>query len=533
MSLSHLNFLIVDDISTMRSAMRRIVEDMEAVHISLCGTGEEAIEQMGAKTYDVVICDYNLGEGKDGQQVLEEARQRRLIGVSSAFVMVTAEAQRPMVLGALEFQPDEYLVKPIQKDVAMHRIKRAIARKRDMKALDEALAARDHARAITICDKQAAANPAQALDLLRIKAELCIVIGDYDQAEALYQQALAERDFLWARFGLGKLQVLREQYAEAQQSLEQLITDSAYVLEPYDWLAQALEAQGAVEAAQATLQAATELSPKSVRRQRRLGDLAMRNGQTAVAETAYRRAIQEGRGSYLASAGEYIELAAMLGARSMTKGLAALGEGRVALRAHPGEELRIAVWQALTYANNGLPKDAKRFLTQALQIFPRCSKDLPAESQLELARACLMLEETAQGVEIVKRAIREAYDNAELMERAATLLKEFGIEEDCAGIIDGAREEVARFNNMGVKLFEEGKSDEAARLLMVAADRLPRNRTINMNAVKILLNMMLRNGPDEKHLACTAKYLDRLCKLGDKSEQFREVQRTYRELLAA
>jgi hypothetical protein len=44
-----------------------------------------------AKTRDVVLCDYNLGDGKNGQQVLEETRVRNLMLPSSVWLMVSAE----------------------------------------------------------------------------------------------------------------------------------------------------------------------------------------------------------------------------------------------------------------------------------------------------------------------------------------------------------------------------------------------------------------------------------------------------------
>ena len=65
------------------------------------------------KSYDIVLCDYNLGAGQDGQQLLEELRYRHKLKNTSLFVMITAESSRDMVLGALEYLPDDYLTKPI------------------------------------------------------------------------------------------------------------------------------------------------------------------------------------------------------------------------------------------------------------------------------------------------------------------------------------------------------------------------------------------------------------------------------------
>ncbi len=40
--------------------------------------GAEALSKMQSRRFDLVLCDYNLGPGKDAPQVLEEARRRLL-----------------------------------------------------------------------------------------------------------------------------------------------------------------------------------------------------------------------------------------------------------------------------------------------------------------------------------------------------------------------------------------------------------------------------------------------------------------------
>ncbi|CAK0759075.1 hypothetical protein CCP3SC15_2450004 [Gammaproteobacteria bacterium] len=53
---------------------------------------------MDNRSYDIVLCDYNLGDGRDGMQILEEAKQRHLIGLTTVFVMITAESSIPWYL---------------------------------------------------------------------------------------------------------------------------------------------------------------------------------------------------------------------------------------------------------------------------------------------------------------------------------------------------------------------------------------------------------------------------------------------------
>ena len=71
-SYNQKRFLIVDDFSDFRSSVKSMLGQMAAKHIDIAANGEEAIAQCRNCKYDIILHDYNLGEGKNGQQVLEE-----------------------------------------------------------------------------------------------------------------------------------------------------------------------------------------------------------------------------------------------------------------------------------------------------------------------------------------------------------------------------------------------------------------------------------------------------------------------------
>ena len=117
--------LIVDDFADFRRGMRKILESIGVKFIDEAEDGENAVKSMKRQAYDIVLCDYNLGfDKKDGQQVLEEAKHLGLIRYSSIFIMLTAENTMPMVMGAVEYQPDDYLIKPITKDILKTRMEK-------------------------------------------------------------------------------------------------------------------------------------------------------------------------------------------------------------------------------------------------------------------------------------------------------------------------------------------------------------------------------------------------------------------------
>ena len=120
--------LIIDDFPEIRGSLSRSLKTFGVNHIDTAANGEEAIKYCTKRKYDIVLCDYNLGSGKDGQQILEEVRHLRVLLMTSLFVMITGESSREMVLGALECQPDDYITKPYTPASLKVRLNKAIIR---------------------------------------------------------------------------------------------------------------------------------------------------------------------------------------------------------------------------------------------------------------------------------------------------------------------------------------------------------------------------------------------------------------------
>jgi predicted Zn-dependent protease len=439
-----------------------------------------------------------------------------------------------LVLGALEYQPDDYLVKPIIKDVLLRRIFRAVKKKQELRPLEEALASGDLQKAIVLCDRCAESSPSQAFDLLRIKADLCISSGDYVVAEGIFSTALAERDFAWARFGIGRIRVLQGRFSEARQILQALIAENRSHLEVYDWLASAQEGLGRPAEAIAALQASLDLSAKSVRRHRRLGELALSENRPDVAERAFRRAIREGQDSCFAGAEEYVQLATLLTQQQQgTKSLSVLRDGRKALRNAPVAEMQIASAQAMIYHQQGAKADAKRLLSEALSLRARNPGMPSTEATLNLADVCLTVGDRESGLQLMKHALHNATDDAAATADVTRLLANHGLEQEQDAVLNEGRAELISLEQATEVLLEQNRLEDAATLLMSTADRLPRNRQINLKAAKLLLNLMRRRGRDQAYLYRLRCYIERLQAQGEKSEQFVQAQLAYRELIAS
>jgi len=199
------SYLVIDDFADMRSMLRSMLVAYGVTNIDMAANGKDALKLLAKKRYDVVLCDYNLGEGKDGQQLLEEGKEKGLIQYSTAFLMITAENTMEMVIGAVEYLPDDYLSKPFNKDMLRTRLEKVIIKKDDLHDVVKLLNKERYEDAIALCDEKLGKNPRNRTELLKLKAEILMESESYEEAAAIFDSVLAKRDAPWdARHGQGE-----------------------------------------------------------------------------------------------------------------------------------------------------------------------------------------------------------------------------------------------------------------------------------------------------------------------------------------
>ena len=244
LDFSSRNFLIIDDFQGMRTVIRDLLRNCGAnvKLIQTAANGKDAVRLLASQPFDVVLCDFNLGHGQNGQQVLEEAKVKHYVGSACAWIMITAEKTTDAVSGAAEFQPDAYLLKPITETILRQRLAKIWARKESFAGIDRATRAGDYAKAVRLCDERISCDKVNAQELTRMKAELLMRAGNLPQARQVFEAVLAERDFPWARAGLARVLIHNGEFESAKTLLQQTVQDSPYYLEAHDLLAQSCQA---------------------------------------------------------------------------------------------------------------------------------------------------------------------------------------------------------------------------------------------------------------------------------------------------
>lgn len=489
--------LILDDQPDMRSTLRSQVGSLGCENIAVSATVKDSLEQLKTNTFDVILCDFYLAGGTDGQQFLEYLRNRRIIGRDVVFVMITAEKSYESVVTAAECLPDDYLLKPFTADTLKSRLQRLLEKKIRLAKVDQMQNKGNWPEVIAACDEILAAKDRYYVDVLRIKGNALILSGQAAAAIEFYQQALAMRPLPWAKLGLAKAFQQIGDPARSKQTLEQLISEAPKLMVAYDMLGHLHQAAGDNQAALAVLDNACLISPNSLARHRAIATVAEGQGDYSRVEQALGLVIKKTRNSPLRETHDFARLGnALTEMGEPDKAVALLEEARTTFKNDANDPMLASV-EAIAQQRAGHPEKATEALQRAMQNDP---SKLPEQAVMAIAKACLTIGRQDAAQELLKNLVQSNPDSTELHGRVSTILRDNGAPELAEQLVSESIREIIELNNEAVKRAKAGDLAAAAEMLTDAANRLPGNLQIVANAALALFFDIHANGLDPAKL---------------------------------
>lgn len=528
-------YMVIDDFSEFRRSVKKMLQSFGAVDIDDFGDGDKAVNQFAMKTYDIVLCDYNLGEEKrDGQQILEEVKHRGLVKQSAVYIMVTAENTMRMVMGALEYKPDAYLTKPFNKDTLKITLEKLITKKEQLEKIEKSIQKKEYAKAIQQIDESVEKNPQNFMELMKLKAETSITIGSYKEAREVYDAILSkDNNVAWALLGLGKIYYHEKDYMEAKDIFEEIIDNNKMFVEAYDWLALALEKLSDLDRAQKILMSAIQISSKAILRQKALGEIALKNGDLEVAEKAFNKAIELGKTSYFKNPDDYSSLAkVMIENKTMEKALEVLRDARSEFREDNKAIMQTAVMEGTVYKELNMEDKAKASIDEALNLYDGMLDSITPDLSLDLAKACMAVGDKEKSKELIKNVVKNNFDDNELLKKSQQIFDEAGLEKEGEALIAMTKKETVQLNNRGVQLVKAGKYSDAIEFFKKAVRGMPGSKVVNANAAQVMLLYMQKNGKDQRMLYSVKKYLDQLASIAPNYKKYHQLLKMYEAFMA-
>ena len=522
-ALAKLRFLIVDDFENFRRSLKQMLRSFGAEQIDTAANGKEAVYKCTYDRYDVVLCDYNMGDAKNGQQVLEELRHKKLLKQTSVFVLVTAETSRDIVMSAREYQPDTYITKPITRALLEKRMAALLEQRQALYPVNHELDLENLPRAISLCNQLLTSLPRQRNWLLRTLADLYYRTGDFSYARKVYGEVLAAREIGWARLGIAKVMVAEQKWDSAIEQLEQLIETTPDYMEAYDWLAQAQQGKGLDRQAQATLQQAVAISPKAILRQQQLALVSTRNQDLETAAEAWRSTVKLSNHSVHDNPEHYLNLGRCLcdlsegdgtdeGKRHADEALKLLQQMRQRFRDEPDAQISSTLIAARVHAGQNRITESHKLLAAVRDSVDPATTD--AGMGLEMARTLYSVDEADQAHQLLTVLAGRFESDPAVMKSIESLLDE---------PVSLRRKVQARAaNREGITAFEAGQVDAAVLAFERALELVPQHPALNLNLVQILLKKAESepHGADAATLRRCRANLERIAHLPPQHRQY-------------
>ncbi|MGC8121462.1 response regulator [Marinobacter sp. VGCF2001] len=526
-----LTFLVVDDFENFRLSMRQMLRSCGAEKIELVANATPAIQYCTYNHVDVVLCDYNLGDGKNGQHILEELRHKKLLKRSSLFLMVTAETSKEMVMGAREYQPDAYLTKPINRAMLDQRLGNLIRQRNALLPITREIDRENYPEAISLCLQTLPTQPRYKTWLMKTLGELYFLVGDLAHAQKVYDEVLSQRELSWARLGRCKVLLANRNFDQAVDGLKELIQKHPDYMEAYDLQAEGLEKQGRPAQAQHILEKAAEHSPNALLRQKHLAELAGTNQDIDTASQAWRQTVSLGTYSIHDNAEHYLSLAQSLSDLSennpdeeaverSAEALSVLTKMEKRFADDEAIGLKSRIVQCRLHAGQGRHREAEKLLV-SVSADIEAMEALPPDMGLDFAKTLFRLNKADQARQILADLAARFDDDTDTLQKIENLLDEpVGFRQKL---------EARGMNRDGIKAFEAGDLEAAVDAFNKALSIVPDHAALNLNLVQVLMKQYAQNR-NPVLLANCQQCLDRLSKLPEQHRQHRRYVALSRKL---
>jgi len=508
--------LIIEDFAEFARAVGTMLRSMGILYTDTVTSGEAAIQACRENKYDIILSDYNLGSQKDGQQVLEELAAFNLIKPDCTFIMITAEKNAAMVMAALEFQPDSYLTKPFNNQILKARLDASILKKQTLLPINRAIKKKQWVKAYRLCGTISQEHPKYNTACTQLKFQALKNAKKYDEALKLVDDIINDRATPWALKGMGTIHYEMGEIKKSRDYFQQMTKEFPMALEGYDWLAKIQHQLEQPVEAQKTLEKAVEKSPKLLRRQKYLGQLAEQNDDLETMTNAYRKAVKFGQHSAFSASDEYIKLAKSIG--KQLKGNSNDDRQKLILEVESlfqqveqkfknctSTQFRGAVAHADFSSIIEDKKATKKHLDNANSIFDRIEEHIGPEESLEISSSLktLGLRELAECV--LEEAVEQYFDNPSFIKEAAKVTTNKHLIQNAS--------KANKLNNEAVRLFKKNTFSKAIIYFIQAAEIAPNNVNICLNYAQALLKLYQSGDRKTAHLFQAEELLNGITRL--------------------
>ncbi|MEW5681871.1 MAG: response regulator [Pseudomonadota bacterium] len=481
--------LIIDDQSLSQSYLRYALEQLNYQNISYADRAQTALNLCKQNAFDLIICAYNLPQGKDGYQLFDELKSTGLQKLSCGLIFISADTDPALVHSVLELQPDEFLAKPFVIRDLQQRIERVLSRKQQLRPVYDLLELQHYDKALIQLDQQLAQPELHKLYplLLKVKGDILLQQQDYNTGLTFFRAMLHIQPFGWARIGKVRCLLALQQEQDAFSELEQMLARSETRLFALDCLTELEFRQQHYQQAQQHILTAANIAPRNLLRQQKLLQLSRLNHDYETQYRAARDMVKFARHSMYEQSDLYLNLARASIDFALTS---EDSEQQIRLNRQATLSLNTAQRQFSTpVSEQALQVLQARLLylqdqrDKARQLLAELSSDDDIQSLEDALDKAKALHEV--GLTEASKALFSRISSYCAAQHPEPMLAQYLLQEqqERAAMAHGPRE----LNNNAVHLYQHGNWQEAFSAFMLAWQVMPKNAGIALNLWQTLL----------------------------------------------
>jgi CheY-like chemotaxis protein len=528
-----LSALVIDDISAMRHAIRSQLQSIGMHVVSVACSADEALTQLQSTSYDLIMCDYNLNSTSTGQHFLEYLRTENILSATTLFVMLTAETEYSFVANAVEFMPDDYLLKPCSETKLRSRVERLIDRRTFLMPVLKALNAKQYQIALAACDKllDIAPDDRRVMDVLKRKAEAQLAVNDYAGVVETYAKASVIRpDTPWIMLGLARTHFALGDLTLATKIASELIEKNKYYVAAYELLAAIHLAQNDEEGAYELEKRASDIFPTS-KRYRTVSEAAFLLGKLDDAKTNSEAAIRLSSGSMVEKSDDFLSLAQTQ--VDMGDHMAAIVTLEKNARKHGDSGVFGVIKGAIlaqAYYDGGDHDKAKKLLGRATAQLANRSD---SAAMTALGKSALKTGDMISGLRLLTQAVQSSgKDERRIARHVKKSMLDTGHQDKVDDVIDGGRKRILLLIDESTRLMRIANFVEANYKIIEALEIHQENIEALLAAAQLHLLWLKHDGFDDAVSKRAKFYLSTLDKLVPSNQKVMNFYRFYNEIVS-
>lgn len=493
--------LLIEDCEPVRASIKGMLQKIGFDDITAVADAVQAVSAAKRHSFDFMLADFNLGDGKDALQLYNELSALGAIKTACCFVLMSTEPQRLPVFGVLQGIPDHFVLKPFSYMELEKRLAKAWQNRTALRKVYQAINQSDLTNALVELDEALKTGSANAQQAIRLKGELLLAQGEYNAAVQLYSKVQQQRDFNWARLGIAVAMVKLQQWGKAEQLLLQLAEQDDIRPEATEWLACCYLLQADLTNAQEQLTELIKLQPTHMAAHYALADVLQLNGQLEESSKYLQKLVQQFRFSAFDAPDCYLQLSRVLLEQAQCAELAAFSDALKkctdALASMPQKlvtddiEPELAVLRARINLLQGNVVDAKQQLNQVTIA----NSPVRVAAQLDKARLAFALGDTKQAEAHLSALNAANFTAADLWGCCQRLVAKKGMLRETE-----LRAQLRDLNQLGMEAAQKGNVKVALVKLRQAFLLMPCNAGLALNLLQVFTQL-----PAHKALVPLAK----------------------------